>query len=364
MTGPCPDSRLQAAPAGASGGVGALCKREGIYTEPADMFADAIRSCGDGINPGGTAQMNNNRAFQRHVFRTILFMAAAACSLQMACLAAPMEKQQPVPADTARAIINNPTLKVMLLNLAHGRKDGLNQLLKSAATIRRNLEEIARVLDERGADIVALQEADAPSFWSGGFDHVALLAEQAGYPFFESSNQANSWFFSYGTALLSRATLSGVVHHTFMPTPPTMNKGYTLGQVVWQAGRAEPVLVDIVSVHLDFSRKQVREQQSAELSETLAGRGNPIIIMGDFNSDWSADEQVVRALAERADLHVYRAEAEDLATYSDTKRYDWILVSKQLEFVSFEVLPDILSDHFAVVAEIAMQPSAMSSGAL
>ena len=308
--------------------------------------------------------MNNNRSIQRHGFRTILVTVVVLCSMQTVWSAASIKKEQPVPPDTPRAIINNPTLKVMTLNLAHGRKDGLNQLLKSAGSIRRNLGEIATVLDDRGADIVALQEADAPSFWSGGFDHVALLAEQAGYPFYENSHQANSWFFSYGTALLSRANLSGVMHHTFRPSPPTMNKGYTLGQLAWQPGTAEPVLVDIVSVHIDFSRKSVREQQSAELSETLAGRGNPIIIMGDFNSDWSADEQVVRALAERADLHVYRPESEDLATYANTKRYDWILISRQLEFVSFEVLPDILSDHSAVVAEIRMRISSDLAGAL
>ena len=308
--------------------------------------------------------MNNNRSIQRHGFRTILFTIVVLCSMQTVWSAAPIKKEQPVQLNPLPAIINNPTLKVMTLNLAHGRKDGLNQLLKSAGSIRRNLGEIATVLDDRGADIVALQEADAPSFWSGGFDHVALLAEQAGYPFYENSHQANSWFFSYGTALLSRANLSGVMHHTFRPSPPTMNKGYTLGQLAWQPGTAEPVLVDIVSVHIDFSRKSVREQQSAELSETLAGRGNPIIIMGDFNSDWSADEQVVRALAERADLHVYRPESEDLATYANTKRYDWILISRQLEFVSFEVLPDILSDHSAVVAEIRMRISSDLAGAL
>ena len=308
--------------------------------------------------------MNNNRSIQRHGFRTILFTIVVLCSMQTVWSAASIKKEQPVQLNPLPAIINNPTLKVMTLNLAHGRKDGLNQLLKSAGSIRRNLGEIATVLDDRGADIVALQEADAPSFWSGGFDHVALLAEQAGYPFYENSHQANSWFFSYGTALLSRANLSGVMHHTFRPSPPTMNKGYTLGQLAWQPGTAEPVLVDIVSVHIDFSRKSVREQQSAELSETLAGRGNPIIIMGDFNSDWSADEQVVRALAERADLHVYRPESEDLATYANTKRYDWILISRQLEFVSFEVLPDILSDHSAVVAEIRMRISSDLAGAL
>ena len=301
--------------------------------------------------------MNKNRSIQRYGLRAVLFLVATLCSMQMACSSVSSEQKQPVQPGTPPTMVTSPTMKVVTLNLAHGRKDGINQLLKSEGAIRRNLGEIATFLDKHGADIVALQEADAPSFWSGGFDHVALLAEQAGYPFYESSHQANSWFFSYGTALLSRANLSGVMHHTFKPSPPTMNKGYTLGQIAWQPVTAEPVLVDIVSVHIDFSRKSVREQQSAELRETLAGRGNPIIIMGDFNSDWFADEQVVRTLAERADLHVYRPDAEDLATYSNTKRYDWILISKQLEFVSFEVLPDILSDHSAVVAEIAMKPS-------
>jgi endonuclease/exonuclease/phosphatase family metal-dependent hydrolase len=308
--------------------------------------------------------MNNNRSIQRHGFRTILFIVAVLCSMQIACSSVPVEKKHPAQPNTPLAMLTGPTLKVISLNLAHGRKDGINQLFKSAATIRQNLEEIAVLLDRRGADVVALQEADAPSFWSGGFDHVALLAEQAGYPFYENSHQANSWFFSYGTALLSRANLSGVMHHTFKPSPPTMNKGYTLGQIAWQPDAGEPVLVDIVSVHLDFSRKRVREQQSAELSETLAGRGNPLIIMGDFNSDWTADERVVRALAERADLHVYRPGADDLPTYSETKRYDWILISRQLEFVSFEVLPDILSDHSAMVAEIRMRTSGDSASAL
>jgi endonuclease/exonuclease/phosphatase family metal-dependent hydrolase len=299
--------------------------------------------------------VNNNRSIQCHGFRAIQLLAAVLCGTQIASSSTPPAKEQPFQLDVSLAILNSPTLKVMTLNLAHGRKDGINQLFKSTATIRQNLEEIATILDKHGADVVALQEADAPSFWSGGFDHVALLAEQAGYPFYENSHQANSWFFSYGTALLSRVGLSGVMHHTFKPSPPTMNKGYTLGQIAWQPGAAEPVLVDVVSVHIDFSRKSVREQQSAELGETLAGRGNPLIIMGDFNSDWSADEQVVRALAEHAELHVYRPDADDLLTYAGTKRYDWILISRQLEFVSLEVLPDVLSDHSAVVAEIRMQ---------
>ena len=308
--------------------------------------------------------MNTNRSIQRYGFKAILLTVAVLYSMQMVRAAAPAKNESSAQQETPRLAISKPTLKVLMLNLAHGRKDGLNQLLKSEAAIRRNLEEIATVLDKHSADVVALQEADAPSFWSGGFDHVALLAEQAGYPFYESSNQANSWFFSYGTALLSRVALSGVVHHTFRPSPPTMNKGYTLAQLIWKRDSREPVAVDVVSVHLDFSRKSVREQQSAELAQALAVRGNPLIVMGDFNSDWSADEQVVRALAERAELHVYRPDADDLSTYSGSKRYDWILISRHLEFVSLEVLPEILSDHSAVMAEIRMRTSGGSASAL
>jgi endonuclease/exonuclease/phosphatase family metal-dependent hydrolase len=311
------------------------------------------------------AVMNDNRLIKPYWPRAALFVVAMLCGIQTACSSVPPEKALPVQPEPLLAMVTGPTLKVMTLNLAHGRKDGLNQLFRSAGTIRNNLEDITAFLEKTGADIVALQEADASSRWSGNFDHVALLAEQAGYPVYESSNQASSWFFSYGTALLSRVALSGVVHHTFRPSPPTMNKGYTLGQIVWQADTGEPVPVDIVSVHLDFSRKYVREQQSAELGEALAGRGNPLVVMGDFNSDWSADEQVVRALAERAGLHVYRPEAGDLGTYrSSARRFDWILISKQLQFVSFEVLPDILSDHSAVVAEITMKTPGKTGDAL
>ena len=87
--------------------------------------------------------------------------------------------------------------------------------------------------------------------------------------------------------------------------------------------------------------------------------------MGDFDSDWSADEQVVRGVAERAGLHVNQPESDSFGTCrSGTRRFDWIVISRQLEFVSFEVLPDILSDHAAVVAEITMRSSGKTGDTL
>ena len=282
-------------------------------------------------------------------FIVFLLYMQAACSQAPATVLSVIQPQSPQIAYTT------DTLKVMSLNIAHGRKDGMNQLLLSGSTIRQNLDDIASVLVENGADIVALQEADAPSRWSGNFDHIALLAEQADYPAVAHTPHASSWLFNYGTAILSHAAFTETLNYTFEPSPPTMNKGFTLAQIVWQPqgdDRAS-VLLDIISVHLDFSRKQVRENQIREITRALDGRDNPTIILGDFNSDWLADELVVRALADDNELKGYRPSADDLATYpSGNKRLDWILISETLEFISYDVLPDVLSDHKAVVAEI------------
>ena len=294
----------------------------------------------------------------------IVFLLMASCTVN------PVEQKGGTPFETQLAesamfgYEKKPLvgpLTVLTLNIAHSRKDAVNQLMVSEKTIRRNLNETANVLKQSNANIVALQEADGPSRWSGGFDHVAELAQLAGYPWHCRVGQARGWMFDYGTAFLSRVFFTQTIAHSFAPTPPTTTKGFLLGQVAWQPKEEVPttILLDVVSVHLDFSRRKVREQQVAEIVEVLGQRKNPVIVLGDFNSEWLADESVVAELARRSGLHTYRPLATDLGTYqSGKRRFDWILISKELEFIRYEVLPDVVSDHFAVVAEIRLNASA------
>lgn len=171
-------------------------------------------------------------------------------------------------------------LRVMTLNLAHGRKDGINQLFLGEQTIRQNLSTVAETISQSGADIVALQEADGPSRWSGGFDHVAELAHQAGFPVYQRASHAQGWLFDYGNAILSRSGFHETIEHAFEPTPPTLTKRFLLAQVLWRPRRGtNPVVsVDIISVHLDFSRESVRQQQIAEISQVLKNRDNLTVI--------------------------------------------------------------------------------------
>jgi endonuclease/exonuclease/phosphatase family metal-dependent hydrolase len=249
------------------------------------------------------------------------------------------------------------SLKVVSLNLAHGRGNALNQLLLDRDDFEANLGRVAEWLVALDADVVALQEADGPSRWSGGFDHVAALAQAAAYPWYERAGHAQSWLFDYGTALLSRLPFEAVLNHTFAPSPPTLNKGLLLGQIAWRApGGGQPRRVDILSVHLDFSRQKTRRRQIEEVGTLLAGRANPSIILGDFNSDWFSEASTVRVLAERAGLQVYAPDARDLGTYKDGgKRLDWILISEEFEFLDYRVPAERLSDHRAVYAEIGFR---------
>ncbi|MCI0651397.1 MAG: endonuclease/exonuclease/phosphatase family protein [Planctomycetes bacterium] len=244
-------------------------------------------------------------------------------------------------------------LRFMTLNLAHGRSDGPNQIFQKTKKIRSNLDAIAKLLSRVRPDIAALQEADGPSFWSGKFDHVAHLATNAGFEYSARGAHVDGMKISFGTALLSARALKDTLSITFDPTPPTLSKGFLVSTFDWPD--APGMQVDVVSVHLDFSRPSAQRKQVGKMITELSARKRPLIIMGDFNCDWKCDESALRILAQKLELEAYQPEATDLGTFPMRRtRLDWILISPEFQFRKYEVLSDVVSDHFAVVAEIGL----------
>lgn len=248
-------------------------------------------------------------------------------------------------------------LVVMTLNLAHGRKDKENQALLSKEEIKKNLEDIADVFKRENPDVIALQEADGPSFWSGKFNHVEYLAQKASYSYSMRGEHVKKFNLSYGTALLSKWPLSNTLSVTFSASWPTPPKGFTCSTVTLPE---DPKFeIDVVSVHLDFSRESVRKKQLQEIIQHLKPRSRPLIVMGDFNNDWSLDEKktVVQQLAEKLSLKAYQPILVGHETHPTTdkillkpKRLDWILISEHFQFSEYKTLQDLLSDHRGVVA--------------
>jgi endonuclease/exonuclease/phosphatase family metal-dependent hydrolase len=260
--------------------------------------------------------------------------------------------------DTAAGIIAADTLDVLTLNVGHARGTASNQIFVTRARHQRNLNDIAALLKQADADVVALQEADAASLWSGRFDHVEFLSAAAGYRCYVHGHHADTWLYSFGTALMSRGAISEARSQAFRPSPPTTTKGFVQGTIErrspGEGGTARKV--SLISIHLDFSRKKVRDAQIAELIAAMSDRTQPLIVLGDMNEDWNIEGSAVRKIADELGLRAFSPEASKLGTYKQTERIDWILISEELAFVDFAVLPDGVSDHRGLVARIGWAP--------
>ncbi len=244
------------------------------------------------------------------------------------------------------------TFRVMSLNLAHGRSDGRFQALQGRERIRANLDRAGQLVRSWQPWAVALQEADGPSIWSGRFDHVEAVARAAGMPWAVRSSHVDGAGLHYGTGMLAWSEPKAARQRTFAPSPPTMSKGVTLASMATPKGTE----VTLISVHLDFARAKVRAKQVRALAGWLAELDGPVVVAGDFNCQWTDKEASLRSLVEATGLQPYRPEAEGLVTYEGwNKRLDWILISPELEFVDYQVLPDVVSDHRAVVADLRVK---------
>jgi endonuclease/exonuclease/phosphatase family metal-dependent hydrolase len=245
-------------------------------------------------------------------------------------------------------------LKVMTLNTAHGRGNGPHQVFQASSSHKANLHDISTVIRREHPDIVALQEADGPSFWSGNFNHVEYLARKGGYSHYVQCEHADSMGLSYGTALLSLLPLHDPFCLTFETSVVTAPKGFLVSMIEWPG---HPQFeIDVVSVHFDNLSDTVRKKQIEELIDTMSGRTRPVIVMGDFNCEWMDPNRTLQIFAEALRLKTFRPDAPTIKTFHRlNKRFDWIFVSSEFELVSHRVLPDLVSDHWGVLAELSLR---------
>ena len=289
--------------------------------------------------------------------------ALASVALVCALLTPGAVAECPAAAEGVGAI-DSTFIRAVTLNVAHGRKDGRNQMLLGEETIRSNLVEVADFLDRSEADVIALQEVDAESKWSGKFNHLDVLSENSAFVCSYHGIHASGRMYDFGTALLAQKPFRDSFTHSFKPSWPTTTKGFSFAAVDWNPGGAlpEPTVVNFVSVHLDFSRRSVRRSQVEEMVAALSQIEGPMVMMGDFNTDWEAKESSLKSLAEQLNLSAFKPTAEGLSTYGKKgARLDWILISDDLEFSDYSVLPEVMSDHFAVAAEIVLRDEPTAS---
>lgn len=225
-------------------------------------------------------------------------------------------------------------MRIVTLNLAHGRGRGRHQSIRSRASLRRQLDHVIDVLASYQPDVVALQEVDTRSRWTFHVDQVATLSDALGLPHTASFMHSSRAFGDAGTAILSASPLSEP-HSQGFAASWRDNKG-------WVSAKARGVT--IVSAHTDFARAHIRDRQMSMLVASLRG---PTVVAGDLNDQWPAVERWFGSTG----FHTPR-EAGTTFRKLGRRRLDWVLASQELRFKRYETLPGDLSDHQAVLAEI------------
>jgi endonuclease/exonuclease/phosphatase family metal-dependent hydrolase len=243
-------------------------------------------------------------------------------------------------------------LRVVTLNVAHGRGTAFHQALTGRRQIEANLDAVANLLLAAGADIVALQEVDAASTWSGGFDHLTHLARRTGLLHVARGIHGDlGWAgITYGTGLIARWPIVAQASARFAKNALD-TKGYVLAHV-----DVPGLPIDVCSLHLDFKRTSERRAQLEDVSQHLERRedpGRPLVVAGDFNCAVDARCGTLAGFARR---HGLLSSTEPRLTFPSRRprrSLDHVFVSMHLEVKRQEVLPVAVSDHRPVLVELA-----------
>jgi endonuclease/exonuclease/phosphatase family metal-dependent hydrolase len=267
------------------------------------------------------------------------------------------EESPPEPRDASPG--SPSALRVLTLNLAHGRGNSAEPLGWPREAVEERLDAAAHVLRRERPHVVALQEVDGPSTLTGGFDHLERLKSAAEFAHSFRGFHFDQGFldvrFRYGTAVLADRDLAGAVSSRFANNDLN-SKGFVAARIELDE---RPLL--IVSVHLNSASQEMRRKQAGELIEFIRGVTVPVMICGDMNSQWRYANDAVRLLARELDLVAFEPESSALNTFPSAtpqRRIDWILISPELKFTSYRVLDDELSDHRAVAAEVSWKERA------
>lgn len=241
---------------------------------------------------------------------------------------------------TKEAFDEQEELTLLTINMAHGRGDGRNQIFQSNKIIQVNVQAIGELIKRENADLVALQEADGPSWWSGSFSHVEEVAKLSNMHFVLQGKHVNGLGLQYGASVIGKLKVTEAFSQTFDKSIPTFSKGFVLAKCEWKG-----LVFDVVSLHLDFASSFVRKKQLKLLTKTLERRGNPMIIMGDFNTDMS--KKLLSKLMKDLKLHTWKPNDAEIVTFPflGGSRIDWVLLSSEFEIIKYSVLENVVSDH-------------------
>ena len=252
-------------------------------------------------------------------------------------------------------------LRVLTLNIAHGRGLSPYQGWHSSNTIERNLQRIVRLLLKEQPDIVALQEVDADSHWNRRIHLLDYLAREAAYVHSHlgiHNRREGRLPLAYGNGFLAQFPIENPDTHAFGQAP-IGEKGFLYCEIALPGGH-----LPVVNLHLDFRSRKRRIEQVERLIHYLEERHSENgaetyfspLICGDFNSRSTVQRDAVRHLVNYLKGHcAYKLLPNGGRTFPSilpTHGLDFIFVPPSYRVHQCTVLKSYVSDHRPVLVDL------------
>lgn len=215
-----------------------------------------------------------------------------------------------------------------------------------------DIDAIAQVIRREQPDLVGLQEVDVNTKRSGSINEAKLLAEKTGmfYHFFKSIDYDGG---AYGNAILSKFPISNA-------------GGMALPQVIKAEERAL-IWVNVTlpnqqkllfsNTHLDAGKaNENRIVQMKAIIEKLQGISDPVIIVGDLNSEPKQepinllDQYFVRSCITNCGFTIPQKNPKKTIDYIALKGAKWEVDSHRV------ILEPYASDHLPILTTYKIAP--------
>jgi endonuclease/exonuclease/phosphatase family metal-dependent hydrolase len=222
-----------------------------------------------------------------------------------------------------------------------------------------NLERVAGVVRESGADIVLLQEVDRLTTRSGRVDQVDALRRLTGmHGAFGRTLDFQGG--GYGIAVLSRWPIvrDTLVHLAIDPPQERAGGSHEPRGALHAVIARGADTVHVLNTHLDASRDdRYRRQESAgvaALARAIAARGGTLLVGGDLNSEPGAVALSTLAAAGMRDAWAECGAGPGLSfpAAAPVKRIDYLLLTGSARCTGARVLESEASDHRGVLFEV------------
>ena len=211
---------------------------------------------------------------------------------------------------------------------------------------RRRPERTLDVLNEIGADVVALQEADRRFGARTSAIPPQMIEEHSDYKPVPLDTRSGSigW---HGNALLVKRHVE-VLDRELVRLPSLEPRGAVLADL-----RVDGTPLRVVGMHLDLSGLWRRRQAHAVLQHLEQREGEPpTVLMGDLN-EWSANRGCLRDFGDR---HQIAECGRSFHARRPIAQLDRIMVSKDLEIVESGAHQSLTarraSDHLPIWAKL------------